>query len=305
VTNGREVDLDLLADYIGGALDGTPEAATVERLVAEDPVWTQAYADTSAAVEAVRADLSTLAADRDQMPAEVLGRLEAALTPVPPEEGATVGQLAARRRWMRRLVPVAAAATVLAFVGVGAAVLRPDSGAQDTATSSGGQAADRGAAPAAGGAGLSAREGAPQPLGGAGSPGTFGQDSPKSFGQGNDATATPPILATGTDYTRDTVARLAGPRTALGPRPTGGPGESGAEPSQLRRFTEPDELSACLAAISSALGQPSASVRLVDLAQFEGSPAIVVVIADSVWVSGPDCGQTGPDTRYSTRTLGR
>ena len=33
----REVDLDLLADYVGGALDGTPDEARVAQLVADGP----------------------------------------------------------------------------------------------------------------------------------------------------------------------------------------------------------------------------------------------------------------------------
>ncbi|WP_373688915.1 hypothetical protein [Verrucosispora sioxanthis] len=34
-----EVDHDLLADYLGGALDGTPEHAEIARRVAQDPAW--------------------------------------------------------------------------------------------------------------------------------------------------------------------------------------------------------------------------------------------------------------------------
>ena len=34
-----EVDWDLLADHLGGALQGTPEEARVAHLVATDPAW--------------------------------------------------------------------------------------------------------------------------------------------------------------------------------------------------------------------------------------------------------------------------
>jgi hypothetical protein len=299
VTNGREVDLDLLADYIGGALDGTPEAATVERLIADDPAWSRAYAETSAAMEAVRVDLGAMGADRDQMPAEVLGRLEAALTPVLPEESGKVVQLASRRRWARRFAPVAVAASVLVCVGLGATVLRPDSGRQDSGTSLNSGAGDA-AAPAAAPVSpwLSAGERAPKVAQGeAGSQGAFKQE---------DAGAGPPTVATGSDYTRDTLPQLTDKaRTGAHVAPPGAPNEGAGVPQQLRRLTDPIALSACLTAIKGAYGQPTAAVRLVDFARFEGSPAVVVLLPDSVWVSGPDCGLTGPDTRYSTRTQGR
>jgi hypothetical protein len=290
VTNGPEVDLDLLADYIGGALDGTPEAATVERLIADDPAWIRAYAQTSAALEAVRVDLSTLGAERDEMPAEVLGRLEAALTPVLPEEGGTVVQLAARRRWARRLVPVAVAASVLVCVGLGATMLRQGSGSNDATTSAAGGAGDSGAAPTAGV--MSAGEGAPK----------LAPDDARApqLSAPKETAAAPPIVATGADYTRQTVAQLtSGSRTGVRQD------NSDAVPPQLTRLTDPAALSACLNAIKRAYAQPDASVRLVDLARFEGSPAVIVLLPDTVWVSGPACGQAGADTRYSTRNQGR
>ena len=38
------VDIDLLADYIGGALTGTPEESAVAARIAGDPDWQAAYA---------------------------------------------------------------------------------------------------------------------------------------------------------------------------------------------------------------------------------------------------------------------
>ncbi|MBM0228834.1 hypothetical protein JNW87_28395, partial [Micromonospora sp. ATA51] len=52
----------MLADYVGGALDGTPEQVRVARLVEEDPAWGGAYAALAPAVELVRADLADWAA---------------------------------------------------------------------------------------------------------------------------------------------------------------------------------------------------------------------------------------------------
>ncbi|MBM0240402.1 hypothetical protein JNW88_30960 [Micromonospora sp. ATA32] len=49
----RGVDHDLLADYLGGALDGTPEQTAVARLIDEDPTWAGAHAALAPAVAQV------------------------------------------------------------------------------------------------------------------------------------------------------------------------------------------------------------------------------------------------------------
>ncbi|TCB92036.1 hypothetical protein E0H26_24915 [Micromonospora zingiberis] len=74
-----EVDHDLLADYLGGALDGTPEQAEVARLIAQDPSWAQAHALLAPALADVRADLLGWGAPVVQMPAGVADRIRAAL----------------------------------------------------------------------------------------------------------------------------------------------------------------------------------------------------------------------------------
>ncbi|MEO3926432.1 hypothetical protein ABGB07_21585 [Micromonosporaceae bacterium B7E4] len=75
----REVDLDLLADYVGGALDGTPDEVEIARLVDQDPAWAEAFADLSAGLDAVRLDLAGLAAAQTPMPPVVVDRLSSAL----------------------------------------------------------------------------------------------------------------------------------------------------------------------------------------------------------------------------------
>ncbi|MGK5522049.1 hypothetical protein ACSNN9_22205 [Micromonospora sp. URMC 107] len=75
----REVDHDLLADYLGGALDGTPDGELVARLVDEDADWAQAYALLAPAVADVRADLAAWGAPTPEMPADVADRIVAAL----------------------------------------------------------------------------------------------------------------------------------------------------------------------------------------------------------------------------------
>jgi hypothetical protein len=104
VTAGRfgAVDLDLLADYVGGVLDGTPDETVVSRLITEDLDWSRAYAELAPAVETVRASLAAWGATSTVMPTDVADRITAALCadPVVPatpveagsfEPGAPVG----------------------------------------------------------------------------------------------------------------------------------------------------------------------------------------------------------------------
>ncbi|MBE1486100.1 hypothetical protein [Plantactinospora soyae] len=92
----REVDPDLLADYVGGALDGTPEEAELAWLIDEDPIWAEAYASLSAGIDAVRLDLGAWATEPISMPSAVTERLAAVITraslptetrPAAPETG--------------------------------------------------------------------------------------------------------------------------------------------------------------------------------------------------------------------------
>ncbi|MCM0676339.1 hypothetical protein NCC78_16835, partial [Micromonospora phytophila] len=75
----REVDHDLLADYLGGALDGTPQERVVARLVNEEPAWVEAYTLLAPAVAGVRADLAAWGEPGPEMPAAVTDRIVAAL----------------------------------------------------------------------------------------------------------------------------------------------------------------------------------------------------------------------------------
>ena len=88
-----EVDIDLLADYIGGALDG-PEEAAVAGLVADDPGWRETYELLRAGMTAVGADLRALGARPEPMPADVATRLEAALASPVAEPPVIDAQLA-------------------------------------------------------------------------------------------------------------------------------------------------------------------------------------------------------------------
>ncbi|ROT33631.1 anti-sigma factor [Micromonospora sp. HM5-17] len=233
----REVDFDLLADYVGGALDG-PDEAEVARLIAEDPAWAEAYAALTAGVDAVRRDLAALAAKSEPMPPAVVDRLDAALTrpaltgaagpssagpdesaeretpraprrPGRPPTGVPTQPRTApastsrgpgrRRRWARRVAGPVLVATVVA--GFGAfAVSR--FGADDAADQAGGSAYTAGSAP----------EQAP----------LLDSGSPRPVPR-------PPVervLATGTDYTPRTLAGTVTTLTSRAPTAPQDPSET-------------------------------------------------------------------------------
>ncbi|MDG4794710.1 hypothetical protein [Micromonospora sp. WMMD1082] len=74
-----EVDHDLLADYLGGALDGTAEQAEIARLVAQDPAWAQAHARLAPAVDGIRAELAEWGEPALELPPEIADRISSAL----------------------------------------------------------------------------------------------------------------------------------------------------------------------------------------------------------------------------------
>ncbi|MEV4810242.1 hypothetical protein [Micromonospora avicenniae] len=324
MTVGRfgEVDHDLLADYLGGALDGTPEQAVVARLVAEDAAWAEAYAELAPAVAAVEGDLARWGEPVADMPLDVADRIVtalAALPPVPgeheekpsepdaqptgsplvpaqgdrrrpavgvprPDRSAPTGPGRRRRRLARLAGPVALAAVAVAVVGLGVDQLA--SGGDDAQTS--GTAMD---APA------NAPEAAAAPV-----------------------RTTGPPMHSGTDYmplNLGSALASGGPKTFAGsPDPTGRTA-SGAqhdrlsEPygrDQLVRLTDPAALDTCLREIAAEHRGGALVADLVDYAAFQGEQALVVRFTDATgarwaWVSGPECGVpgSGADTRYRTR----
>ncbi|MFI2708653.1 hypothetical protein ACH495_00770 [Micromonospora sp. NPDC018662] len=311
-----EVDHDLLADYLGGALDGTPEQATVARLVEQDPAWREAYATLAGALHLVHADLADWAsAPAPELPAAVADRIAAALAgagPAPAADHVPAGRetapagvpaqpgratrppgTAARpdrhtgpgrrsRRWARLAGPVALAAASVAAVGLGVGRLADTGGDGGTA--------DRPAREAAPAAGMPYR-------------------------------TTGPAVRSGTDWTPERLGRvpaaasnrpdLAGPSGAAG---SGRETPLSADKSRLsalgglERLARPEALAACLTAIGAEHGTAPLTVDLVDYARFQGSPALVVTFSDAGgarwgWVSGPECGVpgSGADTRFRTR----
>lgn len=300
------VDFDLLADYVGGALAGTPEEAEVAARVAADPAWRAAHDELSTAMAAVGSDLNAWGAAAEPMPADLVARLDFALaspaadpSPIDPELAAPTRPYVvpspasdrhpvavpsrslsgrSRRRRMRWAAPLAAAAGVIAFLGIGAGYLANRSqGVNDSATSS-----------AAG----SSAENAPMM-----------QSGPVGLPSGDQ------IQSTGTDYTRGTLA-LDPPRALSKPDDSTGGSRAathvpspdkadaaGSLDSALARLRAPQPLLDCLTAITSENAGGPITVQTVDYARYAGNPALVIRFTAAngsfAWASGPDCGTPG------------
>jgi hypothetical protein len=294
------VDIDLLADYVGGALDGTPDEAVVTALIADDPAWREAYGELTGGVAAVTNRLRELGAVDEPMPADVVARIDAALlvaddasdvtagadTMEPGTDGAAParhlvavasGSRSKRARRLRWAAPVGIAAGVLAFAGFGLQQQFAGS-SSDTATSSAGGSADRAAPQAAGAAELSLPSG---PV---------------------------PLSESGTDYRRGTLIQAARERTMLAPQLEPGadgssrkavpsPGQIAAADQDLDRLRAQDALQQCIEAIAASHGSGDITAQTIDFARYEGNPAVVVTFVAAgeswVWASGPACGTRG------------
>jgi hypothetical protein len=318
-----EVDFDRLADYVGGALTGTPDDVAVAALIAGDPAWQAAHDDLVAAMASVGAELNALGALPEPMPAELARRLDATFAsavsdpaPIDPELAAPAvpfvvrpgpdaaserhlaavpdqgvdraerPSVAARRRRLRWAAPIAAAAGVIAFLGVGINYLNGQSESQS----------DKSASSAAGAGSGEVHDDSGDPKS-APLAAESGQAAP---GQAAPAQAAPAqILASGQDYQRATLGSAGviwqdDPRSTTAKAPRALAGETGA----LARLAPADALAACLQAIAqqNASGR-LLSVRAVDYARLDGSPALIVRFTAAngqwVWATGPNCGLPG------------
>lgn len=281
-----QVDHDLLADYVGGALDGTPEADRVASLIAESPRWREAADALSAAVEAVSHDLAILRATPEPMPPDIVARFgELLQSPAvaPVKARPAVDPLAARqptrkvrgvRRWRRMAVPAGLLAAFFGFLGVLNFFSLEGSKFETPA-------------------------GAPQQDAGATNSLAF--------------TSAPAVatITSGRHHNRTSVSAsrmsslpVAPPETLKHestPTHGSGVGVTGIIPPELERLTEPTALRQCLEAIANVLpGTPT----LIDFAYFEGHPALVISItagmAKWTFVAGPGCGIKGPDEIFRT-----
>lgn len=283
----NQPDLDLLADYVGGALDGTPDEQRVGERIRTDAEWAQAYADLVAAFDTVSSDLQAFGSAPEPMPLDVWDRLEAALSSAstasgppsangdhpkaPPEFTAPrdtrpPARAAARQR--RRLaLPALAAVAVLFVLSLG----------------------------------IFAVKGLPQLTGG-------GSDkSAPTSAEAPAASGGAPLLqrSSGRDYTYDNLVLATdfGSVTASAPMDSGKSAQStwsnyaSPVPRALMPLTMEDRLSRCLNAVASIM---QGQVLGVDYAMYQHQPAAVIVVRtpdDARWIGvvGADCGNQGAD----------
>ncbi|WP_433653366.1 hypothetical protein ACQP2C_15415 [Micromonospora zamorensis] len=328
----REVDHDLLADYLGGALDGTPQQDEVAQLVSADPAWAEAYAQLAPALTQVSASLTRLAEPSPEMPQAIVDRLSAALAAVGPTSDEPSAEQTAPG-----VDPAADTGSPLVVPVQGGAGRRP---ATPTSSRSGPRAstgpgrrwrewARRGAPVAAATVAVVAVALGLNQLASVsdGTSGTSAQNRPASAPE--DAAAagavrtTGPALRSGTDYTPQILGNEPGVGTLSTPTPSrvtsNTPGtqpqddEEGRRPAgdgltQLARLTDEAALATCLADVAAEHGNAPLTVEVLDYARFQGEQALVIRFTDATgarwaWVSGPECGVpgSGSDSRYSAR----
>lgn len=293
------VDLDLLADYVGGAISDPAEAARVAELVAHDPQWRAAATALTEAMLLVQDDLAVLSGQPEPMPDDIAARFDdlfagpefatrptgttrpASTGPAAPRTGSAGGpgerpltrRPAAgpgRRRW---LMPVAAAAGVAAIAAVALPALissLPGATTMQDASTGGEAPASTMAAP-----GYAA--------------------SGRYYSKADFLTAT--RMTTGSSETgRPELSKSRGP---AGLPWSDRLSDLSAPPELKRLSTSPGALDACLNAVTQA--RPG-QVTSIDFAHFEQVPALIIFIAAGAekWVviAGQDCGSTGADELY-------
>jgi hypothetical protein len=318
----REVDVDLLADYLGGALDGTPQQVEIARLVAADPAWAEAYALLAPAVTQVRTDLARWAEPAPELPSAIAERIAAALaaadspaddatgspevaaatpvtvpaqgqrrpasgSPAEPGRGGSTGPGRRQRRWVRNAAPVAVAAAAVVALGLGLNQLSTDTadtGAMERPANAPAGVAAAGTVRTSGPALHSGTDYTPQNLGGTTSGVTPSQPSPMLGASGTGPGEQPGVDAEGDRR----------------PAPDGS--------DQLARLTDEAALTACLTSVAAEHGSGPLVVEVIDYARFQGEQALVIRFTDVTgarwaWVSGAECGVpgSGSDSRYSAR----
>jgi hypothetical protein len=289
--NAQPVDHDLLVRFVGGALDDTPDGPVVAELVASDPAWTAAHDELVVALDAIAADLTAYAAVPEPMPDDVAARLDrviadapkGGLTAVPGGSGSRHAATVRRRRLPKWLAPVTIAAGLVAFGGFW---LNQSGGLTVGSAGDSGGGAESGADSAAE-APAAADGTVPQRRGVSGS-----RYDPGSISAGAKVLS-PAITADADGRASVSASPEAGPK----------PMNQLEVPPALTRLVSPPALASCLDAIEAAHGVAIAATTAVDYATWEDEPALMVFFTDAngqnwAWAAGPDCGASGPDTRY-------
>lgn len=312
------VDIDLLADYVGGALDGTPDEATVSALIAGDAAWREAYDQLSGGVAAVTGQLQQLGSAPEHMPDDVLARLDQALVAAsagtlvainasgapgapaamePGTDGAAPERhpvavasrsRSKRARRLRWAAPAGIAAGVLAFAGFAVQQGVSTDSSADTSSAAGSDV-ERPA--------MGTEAGAPLELA--------------------LPTGPVPVTETGAEYSRASLGRSDRTMITTETPPaqddtSGKSAPSGAQPFEANadpfdRLRVQAALRACIDAIAAQHGAGEIVPQSIDFARYEGTPAVIVQFTAAggswVWASGPACGTrgVGADTRASVK----
>ncbi|MET7948123.1 hypothetical protein [Micromonospora sp. NPDC005324] len=328
----REVDADLLADYLGGALDGTAQQDEVAQLVSADPSWAEAYALLAPAVTEVRTDLTRWAEPAPEMPSAITDRLLAALAGAEPTNDTSTEEAPAADRDGDGATP----SVVPAQGGAGRRPPVPTPAGSGRWASTGPGRRQRGwarrGAPVAAAAiaviavALGLNQLSMPASDDSGGTNAMNQpaSAPEAAAGAGTARTTGPALRSGTNYTPRTLGNAYGtdaPSTAAASRATGNTpdeqperaAEGGRYPSpdgsdQLARLTDEAALTSCLASVAAEHGSAPLVVEVIDYARFQGDQALVIHFTDAAgarwaWVSGPECGVpgSGSDRRYSAR----
>jgi hypothetical protein len=321
------VDIDLLADFVGGALDGTPEADRVAALIAAEPAWQEAFELLAPEMATVGALLGELPVE--PMPQDVVARLDAALATLaePAATATTVGTAS--------IVSTADTASTTSTAGTASTAEATDA-VGPAATPGAGLDAET---PGAGlGAGEAGAHGVPKtvvdlderrrkrgnhrwvrwaaPIGIAAGAVAFmgyGLSRPQSSSDKASSEAAPAaggaivaatpaaILSSGLDYTLGTLGQSLKRATdkPLTTSADSGDPAPGLDAVGLARLRDPAALLDCLSAIAQENGAGALAAASVDYARFEGQPAVIVrFTADNgewAWASGADCGLPSGD----------
>ncbi|WP_410819616.1 hypothetical protein [Micromonospora sp. 050-3] len=326
-----EVDADLLADYLGGALDGTPQQDEVAQLVSADPSWAEAYALLAPAVTEVRAALTRWAEPTPEMPSAITDRLLAALAAAEPTNDTSTEEAPGVDRDGDAATP----SVVPAQGGAGRRPPVPTRGGSEGRASTGPGRRQRGwarrGAPVAAAAiaviavALGLNQLSMRASDDSGATNAMNQpaSAPEEAAGAGTARTTGPALRSGTNYTPQTLGNAytaAAASTPAASRATGDSpmqpemdAEGGRRPSpdgsdQLARLTDEAALTSCLASVAAEHGSAPLVVEVIDYARFQGDQALVIHFTDATgarwaWVSGPECGVpgSGSDSWYSSR----